>query len=128
MNECLSDHASSAESHTMIQMYSEFERVSKAVIPLHSHGRDGGSAYFWIPLDQLQKSPYAFDPAFPILWVRYLAISNDVVDDLDARRSAVQRMTSVDWQNAYDYTSLAYQTFSVLEIDRVLLLIGVDEY
>lgn len=65
---------------------SEFERVSKAVIPLLAHGRDGGCADFRVSLDHLQEPAYTFNPAFLILGVRYFAIPNNVVDDLDIRK------------------------------------------
>ena len=67
---------------SLTQARSEFERERKAIVPLLAHGRDRGSADFWIRLDRLQESPHTFDPAVRILGVRYIAVANDIINDL----------------------------------------------
>ena len=69
-------------SHLLGNAYSESQCKGKAIITLLTHSRDGGSADFWIRFDHLQELPYAFDPTIRILRVCYLAIANDVINDL----------------------------------------------
>ena len=100
---------------SLAQACSEFERERKAIVPLLAHGRDRGSADFWIRLDQLEEPPYTFDPAVRILRVRYIAVANDVINDLDMK-TVSDSPTLAGKGNTYDHTTLAHKAFGVLEV------------
>ena len=68
----------------MVTQYSsEFDDVSKSVITLLAHGRDCGSADFWIRLDSLQKPSHTLEHCGFIFWIGHSTTENDVVHDLD---------------------------------------------
>jgi len=64
----------------------QFVYESEAVIALVARRRDGGGANFGISLDRRQELTYALSPAFFELWVGYLAITDNVVDNLHAQK------------------------------------------
>jgi hypothetical protein len=55
----------------------------------------------------LQKPSYTFDHAILIFWIRYAAILNDVVDDLDTGNVNGSGHWMSTLEDTYDYTTLA---------------------